>query len=373
MSDKAKPAVKRGRKAAGFVKPFIKEDPMKIIDRREFVKTMAIGGIAAYAASSSFPFGGNGLAYASQGTDFGELKRVKVRCLSETGWWSTPKFLQDIKDSGGMEVSQYKINWTPKNAGGYSALIEAEELDGKVHRFLLDTGWDRGYMDWCFQREGVAERLKKGEIEFLYVSHEHIDHFWGLPVTCKYKPDVKLIIPSTFYPEGHEFIKKSGHKGQVVQLPPNKVHQLFPGCASMTFDIPIILGVKGEQVLFFNIKKRGLVIVTGCCHPMIHEIIAMADRELKPKAGYFGLYGGLHIALLENWNPKFDVMIDSIQNKKFAKIGSNHCTGLIAVNKMLERKLAVVKGTASYGSKSELYIGNGDEMEFSMLDMSDVG
>jgi 7,8-dihydropterin-6-yl-methyl-4-(beta-D-ribofuranosyl)aminobenzene 5'-phosphate synthase len=158
MSDKAKPAVKRGRKAAGFVKPFIKEDPMKIIDRREFVKTMAIGGIAAYAASSSFPFGGNGLAYASQGTDFGELKRVKVRCLSETGWWSTPKFLQDIKDSGGMEVSQYKINWTPKNAGGYSALIEAEELDGKVHRFLLDTGWDRGYMDWCFQREGVAEK-----------------------------------------------------------------------------------------------------------------------------------------------------------------------------------------------------------------------
>ena len=138
------------------------------------------------------------------------MKRVKVRCLSETGWWSTPKFLQDIKDSSRMEVSQYKINWSPKNAGGYSALIEAEELDGKVHRFLLDTGWDRGYMDWCFQREGVDERLKKGEIEFRDAPHEHIDHFWGLPVTCKYKPDIKLIIPSTFYPAGHEYIKEWG-------------------------------------------------------------------------------------------------------------------------------------------------------------------
>jgi 7,8-dihydropterin-6-yl-methyl-4-(beta-D-ribofuranosyl)aminobenzene 5'-phosphate synthase len=90
---------------------------MKTIDRREFVKTMAIGGIAAYAASSSLPFWGNSSAYASENADFGELKRVKVRCLSETGWWSTPKFLQDIKDSGGMEANQYKVNWDPKNEG----------------------------------------------------------------------------------------------------------------------------------------------------------------------------------------------------------------------------------------------------------------
>jgi 7,8-dihydropterin-6-yl-methyl-4-(beta-D-ribofuranosyl)aminobenzene 5'-phosphate synthase len=94
---------------------------------------------------------------------------------------------------------------------------------------------------------------------------------------------------------------------------------------------------------------------------------------LKPKTGYFGLYGGLHIALLESWNPKFEVMLDSIQSKKFEKVGSNHCTGVIAVKKMLERNLAVVKGTANYGSKSELYIGNGDEIEFSMLDRRDVG
>ncbi len=346
---------------------------MKEMSRREFVKAMAAGGAGAYLAANGLGLFSRAAAHASQLSSFGELKRVKVRCLSETGWWSTPHLIRDIKAAGGVKVSQYKVNWTEKNEGAYCALIEAEELDGKMHRFLLDTGWNLAYTDWVFQREGVDEMLKRGEIEFLYISHEHIDHFWGLPVTCKYRPDIKLIIPGTFYPEGYEVIEKSGHKGQVVELAPGKIHKLFPGCASVTFDIPILLRIRGEQVLFFNVKDKGLVIVTGCCHPMIHKIIGFADNHLRPAQGYFGLYGGLHIALMEKWNPRFDKMIDAIARSEFEKIGSNHCTGVIAVRKMIERHLAVYKGSGSYGSKSDLYIGNGDEIEFSSLDIGGVG
>jgi 7,8-dihydropterin-6-yl-methyl-4-(beta-D-ribofuranosyl)aminobenzene 5'-phosphate synthase len=106
---------------------------------------------------------------------------------------------------------------------------------------------------------------------------------------------------------------------------------------------------------------------------MVHKIIEYADQNLKSEKGYYGLYGGLHIALMEQWNPKFDAMIDSIEKSRFEKIGSNHCTGFIAVTKMMERKLAVVKGTGSFGSKSDLYIGNGDTITFSSVDIGDVG
>jgi hypothetical protein len=66
-------------------------------------------------------------------------------------------------------------------------------------------------------------------------------------------------------------------------------------------------------------------------------------------------------------------MIESIQKAQFHKIRSNHCTGLIAVTKMTERNLPVVKGRASYGIRSGLYVGNGGEIVFSSVDPGGVG
>jgi len=46
------------------------------------------------------------------------------------------------------------------------------------------------------------------------------------------------------------------------------------------------------------------------------------------------------------------------------KVAANHCTGLVAIEKMIASNIPVVRGTAKYGSKSELYVGNGDEVIF---------
>ncbi len=48
----------------------------------------------------------------------------------------------------------------------------------------------------------------------------------------------------------------------------------------------------------------------------------------------------------------------------FKKVACNHCTGLPAVNRMIELGYPVVQGTGSNGSKSNLYVGNGDEVTF---------
>jgi 7,8-dihydropterin-6-yl-methyl-4-(beta-D-ribofuranosyl)aminobenzene 5'-phosphate synthase len=48
----------------------------------------------------------------------------------------------------------------------------------------------------------------------------------------------------------------------------------------------------------------------------------------------------------------------------FKKVACNHCTGLPAVKKMIELGYPVVQGTGSNGSKSNLYVGNGDEVTF---------
>lgn len=296
--------------------------------------------------------------------DIGQCRRVKIRCISETSWFDTNQVLADINNAGGMSTSQYTVGWTETNSGGYSALVEVEALDGTTDRFLLDAGWNPSWMDTCFQREGVDQMLRRGEIKFVFISHEHMDHFWGLPVVLKYRPDIKIIIPNSLYPEGKELIRESGHRGELVELEAEKLHKLLPGCASVTFDIPIIIRVQGEHGLFFHIKDKGMVTVTGCCHMGVLNLIKYGRESIQGSPKPYGLYGGLHICPFEQWDTKMDQVIADLAAVKLAIVAANHCTGLTAIEKMIEAGIPVVRGTARHGSKSDLYVGNGDEVVF---------
>ncbi len=352
---------------------------LRTVNRRGFMRDVVVGGAAALAAgtllaprkASACP---DDAAAASNppidvklGTpvDIGELKGLKVTCLSEVGWWDTPKFLADINAAGGMSTSQWAIPFDPKNAGGYSALIEAEELDGTVHTMLLDTGWNVPYMSWVFNREGVAAKLEHRRVERAILSHEHLDHLWGLPALTALDRRIPLFVPSTLTPDAWKFIRQSKHNGPVMPLAPGALYKHFPGFATTLLDVPIILGIHGEQLLYFNVKDKGLVIVSGCCHVGIKSAIDFATNNIVTQTGRFhGLFGGLHISALEVWSPAADQMIDAMQRAHFDIIGSNHCTGIIAVEKMLEKNFPVSMGSANFGSKSNRYIGNGDSLTF---------
>jgi len=263
-----------------------------------------------------------------------------------------------------MSTNQYAVGWTETNSGGYCALVEVEALDGTTRRFLLDAGWNPSWMEACFQREGVDQMLRRGEIEFVFISHEHMDHFWGLPTVLKYRPNLKIIIPNTLHPEGKELIQKSGHTGELVELEAGKLHKLFPGAASVTFDIPIIIRVQGEHALFFHVKDKGMVTVTGCCHMGVLNLINYGRNHLQGSPRPYGLYGGLHICPFEQWDTKMDEVIAGLAEMKLAMVAANHCTGMIAIEKMIAAGIPVVRGTARHGSKSDLYVGNGDEAVF---------
>jgi 7,8-dihydropterin-6-yl-methyl-4-(beta-D-ribofuranosyl)aminobenzene 5'-phosphate synthase len=354
------------------------EIDQRTVDRREFMKKLAMGGATALAAGTVLAGPGKADARGRERGAFeqqavlpgspvaiGELKRLKVTCLSEVGWWSTPQLLAEVKAAGGMNSSQWGMSFTEKNAAGYSALVEAEGCDGKVHTVLLDTGWNVPYMNWVFQREGVAEKLKKGLVDRAILSHEHLDHFWGLPALCSLDGRIPLYVPSTLTSDARKFIEKSRHRGPVSQVAPGTIYKHFPGFATALMDVPIILGIRGEQVLFFNVKDKGLVIVTGCCHCGIKSSLDFARASIATATGKFhGIFGGLHVSALETWSPAADQQLDAMEQAKLTVVGSNHCTGIMAVQKMLERKLPVATGSANFGSKSNLYIGNGDSIVF---------
>ncbi|NLT24158.1 MAG: MBL fold metallo-hydrolase [Syntrophorhabdus sp.] len=341
--------------------------------RREFMKLMAATGVALGAAGPL----SRTMAFARSGgkEDIGLCKSVKITCISETSWFDGNVLMKNMKDAGGPKANQWIVDWDQKNSGGYSSLIEIEGLDGSRHRFLLDTGWNNSFMDKAFEREGIGSMLKKGEIEFLYVTHEHFDHFFGIESVLRHDPQIKVIIPNTFYDEGYrllagaEFEKSKvknsiPYKGTLVKHDPAKIYRLYPGCASVTFDLPIPCRTRGEQSLYFNVKDKGIVCVTGCCHQNIIDFAEFARTKLEGGQNLYGLYGGLHIAPVGPLSPEGEKTVREMARFGFRKIACNHCTGVSAVEKMVELGYPVVKGSGRHGSPSKMYLGNGDVVVF---------
>jgi 7,8-dihydropterin-6-yl-methyl-4-(beta-D-ribofuranosyl)aminobenzene 5'-phosphate synthase len=336
--------------------------------------------------------------------DIGLVRGVKVTNISETSWFDNGVLMGDIRGAGGLLVNQYTYNWAPfstkggklasgsyqdgikpikslipgdlekaweyqmenavnpLNAGGFAALVEIETMEGETKRILLDSGWSYDWMDKAFKREGIDRMLANHEIDMLILSHEHFDHFWGLPVTYKYDPTIETHIPEGFYPEGLQYIVDSGHRGQLITHP-NGLNQIMPGVASYTFPVPIICRVYGEQSLYVNVAGAGLVSITGCCHQGIIQFAETARKEIAFDK-FHGLYGGLHISPFDDWDPKYDDLVYAMKEYGFEKVGCNHCTGEVTARKFIAAGYPVVQGSARNGSKTNVYLGNGDTIEF---------
>lgn len=302
------------------------------------------------------------------------VKELKITCVSELGWQDDQQVLADAGQAGGLEADQWAVPWSPGNAAGSCSLLEMTMADGGVRRILLDAGWGRAYMARRLADTGVAELLKSGQVELLYFSHEHMDHLWGAQAVLELAPAITIAVPSTFSRAALEFLagrapqdsraaNNAPSQGRIVKHAPGPAHEIMPGVYSKTFDLPIILGVRGEQSLFVNVAGKGVVAVSGCCHqgPMT---LLEAARETPGGAALHGLYGGLHLAPFGPLSDESKAVIGQMAGLGLAKVAANHCTGQAAVAEMKAQGLPVQGGTGSGGSRTDLYLGNGDAVAF---------
>ena len=358
------------------------------VTRRDFLKGLAAGGTAGYfamAGLSSTVMKDVFIPKSPVGDDdIGVCKSVKCTVISETSWFNNKVTVGDMMKAGGLLVNQYIIPWTHTNVkegfngdnrGGYSALLDVEFMDGTKKKILFDVGWNNEWMDECFRREGVDQMLKKSQIDMLFQTHEHFDHFFAIESVLKHCPDLPIAVPKGFYQEGFDllqgahfdkaFVKNDAkHTGKLTVRESGKVHHLFPGVASITFDSSIITRVKGEQALIFNIKDKGLAVVTGCCHMGIISLLQEVRQRVKGGNKIYAIQGGLHISPFEDWDPQYDDLIKAIPAYGIEIMGCNHCTGYLTAEKMIKNGLPVVEGTARFKSRKKLYLGNGDQIQF---------
>ena len=305
----------------------------------------------------------------------GACKSVKLTCISEVGWHDSEKLLADVKAGGGFNASQWQVPWDAANAGGSCGLMEVEALDGKRSKVLMDTGWNPEYMRQRFAQTGIDRQIAGGEIEALFLTHEHVDHMFGLQTVLELRRDIPIYIPATFRPEAHQFMAGAefpsanaknaiSHTGPLIQLKAGGVHMIVPGVAAVLFDLPIILQTEGEQSLYANVEGKGLVAIIGCGHQTLSRIVEFALENLAAADKLHGLYGGLHLAPFGPLAQAQEAVIRDMGQYGFERIACNHCTGLPAVELLISLGYPVVKGTGSQGFISDLYIGNGDSVTF---------
>ena len=145
---------------------------------------------------------------------------------------------------------------------GFSCLLEIEET-----KVLFDTGADGEILLYNMDKLNINPK----NIDTVFLSHNHWDHTGGLQSLLNVKPDIKIYRPN-FSSKSKEFL-------------PNLI------TTGMLADI--------EQSLMIKTTK-GLVVVGGCSHPGLENILNVARKQGK----IYAVLGGFH-----GFN-KFDALQD---------------------------------------------------------------
>jgi 7,8-dihydropterin-6-yl-methyl-4-(beta-D-ribofuranosyl)aminobenzene 5'-phosphate synthase len=192
-----------------------------------------------------------------------------------------------------------------KSSWGFSCLIE---LDGKT--VLFDTGGDGGILLYNMSILNKATTT----IDMIVLSHIHGDHTGGLWSILREKATLKVYIPESFPQKFEQRVKKYG--AEVVRVDASS--EIARGIYSTG---EMDHGIKEQSLLIHT--SKGMILVTGCAHPGIIEIIKKA--KTLAKEDIYMVIGGWHLSSAGEMEIKG--IIDAFQRMGIQKVAPCHCTG----------------------------------------------
>ena len=199
----------------------------------------------------------------------------------------------------------YAFDSRLKTAWGFSCLIKG--LDKTV---LFDTGGQAEILFGNMKMLSIAPE----EIDTLVFSHQHGDHTGALPAFMKANKNVTVFMPSAF-PAG---LKNTVTEAGATLMEVDDSQMVCEGC----YTTGVLPRPIPEEAIFIK-AKEGLVVITGCAHPGIVEIVATA-KEVGGQDPYM-VIGGFH--LLQHSDDAIKDIIDNLKAMGVKKILPTHCTG----------------------------------------------
>ncbi|OPX20142.1 MAG: MBL fold metallo-hydrolase [Desulfobacca sp. 4484_104] len=206
-------------------------------------------------------------------------------------------------------------------AWGFSCLVR-----GLEKTILFDTGGSGSVLLSNMEKMG----LDPSAVDLVVLSHIHGDHTGGLDGFLRRHARVSVYLPQSFPADFKGDVKRAG--AQVVEVSGPQ-----PICAGAvtTGELGSGWGLR-EQSLVLETAK-GLVVITGCAHPGIVNIVEKAKAVVKGEI--LLVMGGFHLA----GHSAHDIagIIKRFQQLGVRYVGPCHCSGLAAQQQM----------AAAYGDK----------------------
>ena len=195
-------------------------------------------------------------------------------------------------------------------AWGFSCLIVLPP-----HHILFDSGGDPSIL----LRNMHEMDIDPEKIDTVVLSHGHGDHVGGLSGFLRYQHRITVYIPRSF---PNSFKEEVGLMGADVKEVDGSM-MIHPG----VYTSGELGGGLKEQSLVLK-TCQGLVIITGCAHPGIVEIVTHV-RELFEENVYL-LIGGFH--LMDKSPKELREIAKKLDKLRVKRIAPCHCSGDTARN-----------------------------------------
>jgi len=194
----------------------------------------------------------------------------------------------------------YQVDPELKTAWGFATIIKTpQEL------ILFDTGGNSEILLSNIKKLGIDP----ASIKKVVVSHIHGDHVGGLEGFLERNSNVTVFIPNSFPQSIKNMIIQNGAKFVEISAPRKISDSIYT-----TGQLP---GPPEGQSLIID-SKKGLVVITGCAHPGIVNIVKQAKKLMKKDKVYL-ILGGFHHPPLS--------CIKEFKELQVEKVAPSHCTG----------------------------------------------
>lgn len=291
------------------------------------------------------------------------VDKLAITCLVDFG---NDTNLKDM-DGVGFSIKRSPFSKTGATNAfseyGLSLFLESES-NGKKHGVLCDfslTG---------FALNNNIELLKidPNRINSLVLSHGHIDHYGGFSdFISKYRDRLPKEI-SLYVGHANAFARRwnvkegkredygelkrdvvEGNKIKITevatpyiigdhvllsgQIPMLSMHERKSNIAKIEMHGELVEDdFKEELALVYNLRGKGLVIITACGHRGLINTIQHA-QDITGIEKIYAVIGGFHLA--RSSEDDLQIALSILKNLNVEKIIPMHCTGMLGINRLM--------------------------------------